>query len=272
MTKSGNIETLFSLLDDENETVAVSAMKELLRHENELPEYLAAFQEDDDPLVRRRVHQLQVVLYLRRSRREFSRKLQSPFIDVPDCLLALHLLWFDNDVMPGVAQLWQDFAVAAGNYPLDSLEDLAYFMHKCNFRPMPESTLYPENYCMGTVLEKRVGAASLLLVMLREVASLRPLTLGRLLGEFVLQDESGRLLLPLRNWQIASVNNGQALEYWDNRKFFTFAAYNLFSSAVNSDSFRYILTLAQALNGTDGDGVLSALPYPYNPGKEKTAD
>ena len=125
---------------------------------------------------------------------------------------------------------------------------------------------------MGTVLEKRVGAASLLLVMLREVASLRPLTLGRLLGEFVLQDESGRLLLPLRNWQIASVNNGQALEYWDNRKFFTFAAYNLFSSAVNSDSFRYILTLAQALNGTDGDGVLSALPYPYNPGKEKTAD
>jgi hypothetical protein len=71
---------------------------------------------------------------------------------------------------------------------------------------------------------------------------------------------------------IASVNNGQALEYWDNRKFFTFAAFNLFPAAVNSDSFRYILTLAQALNGTDGDEVLSALPYPYDPGKEKTDD
>ena len=259
------IEALLSLLDDENESVAVAAMKELLRHEDELPEYLAAFQEDDEPLVRRRIHQLQVVLNLRRNRRDFSRKLQSPYIDVPDCLLALHLLWFDNDIVPGVVQLWLEFAETARKYPLHTLEDLAYFMHKCNFQPRPESTLYPENYCMGVVLEKHIGAASLLLVMLREVATLRPLMLGRMLGEFVLQDGDGRLLLPLRNWQIVSGCGNQTLECWDNRKFFQFAAYNLFSSAVNSDSFRYILTIAQALSGSENGEILEKLPYPYKP-------
>lgn len=264
--EQAKIESLLSLLDDEDESVAVAAMKELLRREAELPVHLARLQEADDRLLRRRIHQIQVVLNLRKRRREFSKLLQSPFIDVPACLNSLHLQWFDNDAAPTVAQQWSDFAETAAKYPLSTLEELAYFMHKCNFMPIPENTLYPESYCMGVVFEKRSGAASMLLVMLREVASLRPLTLGRLLGEFVLQDENGRLLLPLRNWQIVS-DAGRELEIWDNRKFFTFAACNLFSGAVNSDSFRYVLTLAQALNGTDSDDVLSDLPYPYGPGK-----
>jgi hypothetical protein len=261
------VETLLSLLDDEDESIAVAAMKELLRQESALPEHLNRLQEADDPLVRRRIHQLQAVLRLRKNRREFFRKLKSPYVDVPDCLLALHLLWFDNDAAPEVAQIWLSFVETAKQYPLNSLEDLAYFMHKCNFQPQPESTLYPESYCVGVALEKHAGAASLLLVMLREIAVLRPLTIGRMLGEFVLQDENGRLLLPLRNWQIVS-DAGRELELWDYRKFFTFAACNLFSAAVNSDSFRYILTLAQALNGTNSDEVLLDLPYPYGTGNQ----
>ena len=46
------------------------------------------------------------------------------------------------------------------------------------------------------------------------------------------------------------------------------SAEELFSAAVNSDSFRYILTLAQALNGTNSDEVLLDLPYPYGTGNQ----
>ena len=44
-----------------------------------------------------------------------------------------------------------------------------------------------------------------------------------------------------------------------------FASTTLFSAAVNSDSFRYVLTIAQALSGTEGDESLDYMPYPYYP-------
>ncbi|MPN52773.1 hypothetical protein SDC9_200436 [bioreactor metagenome] len=44
-----------------------------------------------------------------------------------------------------------------------------------------------------------------------------------------------------------------------------FASTTLFAAAVNSDSFRYVLTIAQALSGTEGDESLDYMPYPYFP-------
>ena len=263
------LRALFSLLDDEDETVAVSAMKELLTLEEYLPSFLARLQDETEPLLRRRCHQLQVVLTMRRRRREFFRKLQNPYVDTLDGLSALHLQWFDNDSLPQLEHIWLEFVGETRKYPLTSLEELAYFMRKCNFLAQPESTLTPEHYCLGTVLEKRIGAASFLLMLLRAVSALRPLTLGRVLGDFVLQDGQGRLLLPLRNWQIVQSRDGAGeFEKWDFRKFLGFASLNLFSAAVNGDSFRYVLTIAQALCGTNSDEVLDLLPYPYCPAED----
>lgn len=263
------LRALFSLLDDDEEHIAVSAMKELLKEEEYLPPFLACLQDEPDPVLRCRCHQLQAALTMRRRRREFAGKLRNPYVDIFDGLSALHLLWFDNDSLPQLEELWLEFWEESQKYPLTTLEELAYFMRKFNFQAHPETTLLPEGYCIGTVLEKRSGASSLLLIMLRSAAKVRSLKFGRLLGDFVLQDDSGRVLLPLRGWQVVpGVESGDGLEEWDFKKFLGYAARNLFSSAVNGDSFRYVLTIAQALCGTNSEEVLELLPYPYRPSKK----
>jgi hypothetical protein len=76
------------------------------------------------------------------------------------------------------------------------------------------------------------------------------------------------LLIPEDNWQISPLPQ-YALEEWDARVLLRLAMMTLFSAAVNSDSFRYILTIAQALTGCENAEALNTLPYPYNPGLEE---
>ena len=105
MSRNPSLESLISLLDDEDEHVAVSAMAELLDREQELGEVLAELQESDDALARRRAHQLQAAITLRRRRREFAAKLDAPKVDLIDGLIDVHLQWYDNDSRPGLVRL-----------------------------------------------------------------------------------------------------------------------------------------------------------------------
>lgn len=52
MAQRSDLASLLSLLDDEDETVAVNAMAELLNREAELGDALAVLQESDHPLLR----------------------------------------------------------------------------------------------------------------------------------------------------------------------------------------------------------------------------
>lgn len=266
MNSKPSLESLISLLDDEDETVAVNVMAELLNRESELGELLAELQEGDNPLARRRAHQLQAAITLRRRRRAFAAKLDAPKVDLIDGLIDVHLQWFDNDSRPGLVQLWSDFKLEARRFPQKSLENLSYFMRKSGFSATTESTMHPEHYCIGPVLENGVGAGSILAGLLLEIADPAfELKLVRVMGEFAVYDGNGRLLLPGRNFQVCAAPGIEHCDFWDRRMLLRFASTTLFAAAVNSDSFRYVLTIAQALSGTEGDESLDYMPYPYYP-------
>ena len=84
------INALLNLLDDENENVAVDAIAELLYLENELGDAPARVQEHGNALARKRIHQLQAALTLRRRRRRFSELLAAREIDLIDGLIEVH--------------------------------------------------------------------------------------------------------------------------------------------------------------------------------------
>ena len=73
-----HLDSCFRLLDDEDESVAVTAMAELLDHEEELGDAPGLMQEIGSPLARKRIHQLQAAITIRRRRRNFSRYLRQP--------------------------------------------------------------------------------------------------------------------------------------------------------------------------------------------------
>ncbi|MBS1370518.1 MAG: hypothetical protein HPZ91_11240 [Lentisphaeria bacterium] len=269
MNRKPSLESLISLLDDEDENVAVSAMAELLNRESELGEVLAELQEGENALARRRAHQLQAAITLRRRRRAFAAKLDAQKVDLIDGLIDVHLQWYDNDSRPGLVQLWTDFRLEAQRFPQRTLENLSYFMRKSGFSAMAESTLHPEYYCIGPILENGIGASSILSGVVLEIADPTfKLQLVRVMGEFALYDGNGRLLLPGRNFQVCAAPGIEHCDFWDRRMLLRFASTTLFAAAVNSDSFRYVLTIAQALSGTEGDESLDYMPYPYYPAEE----
>ena len=272
MPPEPDLRRLASLLDDEDESVAVNAMAELLLHESELGSLPGELQEHPNALMRRRAHQLQAALTYRRRRREFAAMLRAPEVDFISGLIALHMQWYDNDSMPAIAEKVALFLHSMGSRSVFSLEDIAYQMHRAEFVAECETTLRPENYCIGTILANRAGSAAILSGLGRELAE-RPedFRIVRALGDFAIYDGE-RLLIGGRDWRLAPAPGIRDLEFWESRSILALAADLLFGSAVNSDSFRYVLTLAQAMSGEEDDYPLSFLPYPYRPGAEEDPD
>ena len=272
MRKRVDISRLLSLLDDEDEAVALDAMAELLARGDEIGEELARIQDSSDPLLRKRVHQLAAALTMRRRRSEFARLLAVPEPDVCEVLVQLHLQWFDNDSHPEMVSRLESFLTDGRRRRLRLLEEIAYYMRKCGFAAERETTLRPENYCIGVVLTERIGSSALLCLLCRElVRHEAEIHIVRFMDDFALCDGE-RLLLPERDWRIVRAPSREELEFWDSRRVLKFAAMMLFSSAVNSDSFRYVLTIGQAVSGLPDDEVLDYLPYPYRPAPEDDAE
>ncbi len=257
---------MIALLDDPDERVAVVAMSELLFREAELGDVLATLQESTDPLLRRRSHQLQAAITLRQRRKHFLDVIYDENVSWPDGLIEVHLQWFDNDSRPDLEELWTRFRRDFGSF--ETLEELVYGFRRAGIQALPESTLTPESYCLGTVIEQHCGAPSLVCAMgmaLAEQGKPELYQLVRVLGEFALRDRAGRLFFPGRGFQIENKPGPVNVERWDARALLNYALLQLMAYAVNSDSFRYIQTIGQALSGAEDGEPLDFLPYPYFP-------
>ena len=260
-----HLDSCFRLLDDEDESVAVTAMAELLDHEEELGDAPGLMQEIGSPLARKRIHQLQAAITIRRRRRNFSRYLRQPRIDFPTGLIEVHLQWFDNDSRPALERAWREFAGAARRNHLDSLPQVAGFMKRRGLSAAGETTMQPELYCIGTVLEANLGSAALLAGVAQELAAQGGLEtrVVQLLGDFALLDGDGNVLFPLREWGLMRGAGVENCEFWEPRTLLRYLSTMLFSHAVTSDSFRYIQTIGQALADLPDGELPETFPYPY---------
>ncbi len=270
MPPSPEITRLISLLDDEDEAIAVSAMAELLYRDRELGSLPGELQESDNPLVRRRIHQLEAALTLRRRRRDFLTKLSASRLDFIDLLIDIHLQWFDNDSRLDLQRQYAGFQADFGKSVIGSLNDLAYVMQKFGFSAETETTLKPENYCIGSILSDKIGSGAVLCgICLAALGSPRNLRIVRAWGNFAISDGE-QLMIPVDHWQVRGLPPLREVEFFEERALLKYASVTLFSCAVNSDSFRYVLTILQALTGRDDDSPLGCMPYPYHP-EEATA-
>ncbi len=266
MDPDSDIISLAKLLDDEDEAVAVTAIAELINREDELGEIPAILQEFSSPLLRRRVHQLQAALALRRRRREFAEKLARGRVDFIDGLIDVHLQWFDNDSRPALERACADLREQARRRPMATIDDLAATMRRLGFSAEVETTLRPENYCIGVVISDRVGSAALLSGLARFLADEpEKFRVVRAYGDFALCDGEGSMLTGTHDWQITEAPPLAGLELFEDRALLRLASAMLFSCAVNSDSFRYVLTIAQAFTGARDDSPLDYLPHPFHP-------
>lgn len=268
MAISPDLLYIASMLDDADENVGVNLLAQLVNRADELGELPALLQESSDPVVRRRAHQLQSALAMRKRRDSFYARINS---DAPDALRALeelHLLWFDRDNALELHSATADFCEEFRNAGCGDLESIEFFMRRKNILPAAESTIQPENFCIGTVLDRRTGATSLLLALAVFLAGKPELKLVRVLDEFAVYDGRGQLLLGSGSWRLCRAPEAQSMEFWSLRMILKYLAGMLLSCAVNSDSYRYVMSIAQALNGDKSEHVFDGFPYPFQSGKD----
>ena len=110
-----NLRSLLTLLDDPDEGIAVSVMGELLKYDSELLPLLGEFQESENKLQRKRVQQLETIINLRKRRKSFLAKLQEEPLNIFECLIELHLLYFDRDTPEMLWDMLRTFMSVAEN-------------------------------------------------------------------------------------------------------------------------------------------------------------
>ena len=258
--------SLLSLLDDENEQSAALAMAELLRRdEKQLEPVLRKLQESTNPRLRKRIHQLQSTILLRRRRRNLTARLFGEKRNLLDGLVQLHLLWFDNDSPEGLRRQWRKLAAEARKNRLDTLRKLAAFMRKQDFQPAHRDDLEQDHFCLGTILDGAPAADFMLCAIAVLLASDAGMELSIITGEemeFQLKERNGAILLPLRDWEIVPCKEpDDAFMFWSVPMLLRYAASLMFTAAVSSDSFRYVYSIGSCLAGASDSQL--PLPYPY---------
>ena len=194
-----NLRSLLTLLDDPDEGIAVSVMGELLKYDSELLPLLGEFQESENKLQRKRVQQLETIINLRKRRKSFLAKLQEEPLNIFECLIELHLLYFDRDTPEMLWDMLRTFMSVAENNEIKNITELGAFMARNGFAlPPAEETLEPENFCIGPVLEDRLGADIMLctLALLAGIDAGLSLGLVRVAGRFAVIDVSGGMISP----------------------------------------------------------------------------
>ena len=265
---------LASMLDDQDNDVGLNVLAQLLNREDEVEELSRILQEYPDPLVRKRIHTLQNAFVMRRRRRQISAMLKEAVpSDIIGTLISLHLLWFDKDNPADIRRDVEKFMESAAAFPMTSLDDLEIFMRQNRFLPENETTIRPESYCLGTVIFHRLGATSALmalgLALLNDEKKYRAV---RVLGQFAIRDERGRVLLGHGSWRQESLPENFPVEYWPVGKLLRYIAVTLLSCAVNSDSYRYVMSITRVLTGNEEKNVFDNFPYPYCAGEEMLGD
>ena len=258
--------SLLSLLDDENEQSASLAMAELLRRdEKQLEPVLRKLQESADPRLRRRIHQLQSTMLLRRRRKNLTDRMTSRKLNLLDGLFQLHLLWFDNDSPESLRRQWKDLLTRARELKPDTLEILGMFMRKTGFQCAHKDDLEPDHLCIGTILDNSPGADFMLCAVAKLIGAEFGLPLRITQSaetDFILIDPQENILIPAQEWTYLPYSQEHyAFQFWSESMLLRYGAALLFTGAVSGDSFRYVYTIGSCLAGS-ADARLP-LPYPY---------
>ena len=258
--------SLLSLLDDENEQSASLAMAELLRRdEKQLEPVLRKLQESADPRLRKRIHQLQSTLLLRRRRKVLTDRLSARKLNLLDGLVQLHLLWFDNDSPEALRKQWRKLLADARKFGPETLEMLGMFLRKADLRCSHKDDLEPDHFCLGSILDHTPGADFMLCAiaqLIGEQSGMRLRITQSAETDFILLDPQENVLIPAQDWTFVPCDGkSYTFHFWTTPMLLRYAAALLFTGAVSGDSFRYIYTIGSCLAGT-ADTRLS-LPYPY---------
>ena len=254
MNKFNNkISALINLLEDENSDVSSSVIKELLSlDENKLNTIINNLQESPNIQIRKRIHQVQSIIRIRKMRITLSSRLNCKNANIIKGLIELHLLWFDRDSEEYLKKQFKKILAKAKEASANTTDKLAAFMKSNKFVVARNGELEPDTYCLGSVLETKIGTDIILCALAYCIAK----NLGwkgsiiNRQSKFMLLDSDGYFIDPI-NWQKEKLNqvtlSKSNVEKWDSGMILRFTIYQLLLCAATTGSYRYVYTMGICL-------------------------
>jgi hypothetical protein len=265
------VSALITLLEDDNNDVAIAAMKELLTLDEKcLLSIMRELQESSDAKLRKRVHQLQSIIKIRDNRAMLSIRLKSDNASLEKGMPEIHLLWYDRDSKEFLKTQFQDFLAKAKLNKLDSIDKIAVYMKECNFTVSKNSELEPDSFCIGAILDTKVGSDVMLCALSELVADDNSDAKYQIICKnksFLLTDTEGNYLDPV-TWEVETIDNlntFKKLENYNSGMILRFVVYQLLLCAMCMGSYRYVYTIGKCISETFSKQFPSdILDEPYN--------
>lgn len=265
-------EALFSLLQDGNEIVSTLAMEQILqsRHFDKL---MQKYQDSNDAVTRKRVHQMSNINKRRQLLQNFLEKMQNSKLKLWKGLQLLDYLYDPRSSADYLNQMSKDLLAGIKSLHCNA-DDIAFYLREKDFQVTSQSWLDISNYLLGDVLETQLGSAVLLCVIARHLGSYRGWQSEICLhsGRFCLIDAAGNLVDPSKEWLISRDMPREQCHVCNEREVLHIILSQLFSIAIINWEpwdvylFAKIITSISKLE-------TSILPYPLgdylHPEKEK---
>lgn len=240
--------SLISLLDDENENTASFAIRELLTEGKEAQSFFAEYQESSNQLLRKRIHQLQAINAMKKSRDILSRRFSNKHSSIWNGMLEIHLSWFDKDTKDNINILFCELLSEFAKEKFISPANIAHFMHFMGFVMPIDGDIDPEYYCMGPVLESKIGSDALLSTIAYKLLIESGVTAAKLIeyNNLVCLLYPPGIVISPSTWKLEQVNASNYKEI-EIGKLLRYTMLQLFLASTCSENYRYSFTIGKCL-------------------------
>lgn len=262
MTKSPPIQTLLELLRDDNARVASLAMEQLLKCGSDVDRALAEYQEDTDPRLRGRIHQLGAIAARRRAREHFLQAVRDETISLWDGVVEINALYDPDCDRQGVEASVDEFVAAAPARSADA-PAMASFMREIQVAFPDEDTLDIDLYLIERVIGTRFGAPALLCALAREIGERIGWQSTVVLheGRFGLVDSAGYVMDPGAGWHLSRLRSHDRFHPCGRRDVWLGILAQILVVSLVEGNLRDLHHFGDLLAALDGQPPES-LPYP----------
>lgn len=262
MTSPPSIDTLLELLRDDNARIASLAMEQMLKMGTDIDRALAEYQEDTDPRLRGRIHQLGTIISRRRARQGFLQAVRQETISLWEGVVNINALYDPDCQREAVETTLHEFTAAA---PTDSASApaMASFMRELQFAFPDEDTLDIDLYLVERVIGTRFGSPALLCAIAREIGTRIGWSATVVLheGRFCLIDDRGYVVDPGAGWHLTRLNSEDRFHPCGRRDVWLGILAQIFVIALVEGNLRDLHHFGDLLTSLD-DRSAETLPYP----------
>lgn len=256
------IDVLLELMRDDNIRVAALAMEQMLKLGEDVDHTLAEYQEDTDPQLRGRIHQLGAIIARRRARERFLEAVRNETISLWSGVVEINVL-YDPECSPASIEETMDEFVAEAPTDSPSAPAVASYMRELQFAFPDEDTLDIDLYLIERVMGTRFGSPALLCALAR--------TLGERIGwqstvvlhegRFCLIDDAGYVMDPGAGWHLSRLRSEDRFHPCGRRDVWLGILAQIFVIALVDGNLRDLHHFGDLVTSLDG-GTVEALPYP----------